>query len=141
MFPMTNGQAWKKTPPANPGASQLAGRIVAVALMGMVVTLMAGCNPFLFIAGDIDGDGIFNNADNCPYVVNANQSDGDGDGVGDACDLCPATSDPNQADSDGDGVGNVCDNCPDDSNPGQENADGDSAGAACDADDLNPLVQ
>ncbi len=35
--------------------------------------------------GDRDGDGVADDADNCPDVVNADQADADGDGVGDAC--------------------------------------------------------
>jgi hypothetical protein len=38
---------------------------------------------------DVDGDGVLNESDNCPYVANADQSDLDGDGIGDACDKCP----------------------------------------------------
>jgi len=35
---------------------------------------------------DGDGDGVPDEADNCPAVANAAQADADGDGVGDACD-------------------------------------------------------
>ena len=34
---------------------------------------------------DIDGDGVTNDIDNCPFVANADQTDTDGDNVGDAC--------------------------------------------------------
>jgi cysteine-rich repeat protein len=46
--------------------------------------------------GDRDGDGVPDDADNCPTVFNpvrpmdgGHQADVDGDGVGDACDPCP----------------------------------------------------
>jgi hypothetical protein len=42
-----------------------------------------GCPP---PPPDADGDGITDAADNCPFMANADQSDGDGDGVGDVCD-------------------------------------------------------
>lgn len=34
---------------------------------------------------DMDGDGVNDLCDNCPWVPNADQTDSDGDGVGDAC--------------------------------------------------------
>ena len=37
-------------------------------------------------AGDADGDGIDDGADNCPLAANASQVDADGDGAGNACD-------------------------------------------------------
>ena len=37
-------------------------------------------------ATDADGDGIADEADNCPGDANPGQEDGDGDGIGDACD-------------------------------------------------------
>ena len=49
-----------------------------------------------------DGDGIMNNADNCPTIPNGAQVDTDSDGTGDECD----------DDLDGDGVLNADDNCP-----------------------------
>ncbi len=39
--------------------------------------------------GDSDGDGIDDDVDNCPSVVNPDQADADGDGHGDACDSSP----------------------------------------------------
>jgi hypothetical protein len=46
-------------------------------------------NVFSF---DADGDGISDDNDNCPTVVNPDQTDTDGDGVGDACDVQPTTT-------------------------------------------------
>lgn len=42
--------------------------------------------------GDADGDGLSDDADNCPLAANADQADLDGDGAGDACDC--AVDDP-----------------------------------------------
>jgi kumamolisin len=58
---------------------------------------------------DADGDGIGDDADNCPAVANPDQKDRDGDGVGDACDNCPTVCNPDQTDTDGDGAGDACD--------------------------------
>ena len=51
---------------------------------------------------DLDGDGVPNIADNCPYFSNPTQDDVDGNGVGDIC----------ETDSDGDGVLDKDDTCP-----------------------------
>jgi hypothetical protein len=52
------------------------------------------------ISDDVDGDGIYGSADNCPASYNPLQTDTDGDGLGDLCDPCPA--DPfNQCDPNG----------------------------------------
>nr|WP_281168643.1 thrombospondin type 3 repeat-containing protein [Gilvimarinus chinensis] len=111
---------------------------------------------------DRDGDGVSNNADNCPDTANGDQADADGDGIGDACDAltdsdsdgvadgadnCPMTPNADQADADGDGIGDVCDsdrdndgiinsgdNCPLVSNPNQSDIDGDGMGDVCDDD-------
>lgn len=50
---------------------------------------------------DRDGDGIPNEADNCPRLSNVDQADFDGDGAGTACDLCPATASGVAVDADG----------------------------------------
>lgn len=47
--------------------------------------------PVLYLSGDADGDGIFNDVDNCPYVDNEDQADADGDGIGDVCDTGDVT--------------------------------------------------
>ena len=39
--------------------------------------------------GDIDGDGILDDDDNCPSVANPEQKDRDEDGIGDECDPTP----------------------------------------------------
>lgn len=57
------------------------------------------CNP------DIDGDGVPNSLDNCPYVVNPNQEPSIIPGIGEAC------YDEN-GDQDGDGIPDKWDNCP-----------------------------
>jgi hypothetical protein len=58
---------------------------------------------------DSDGDGVWDDVDNCPDIPNADQADMDADGLGNACDNCPATVNPDQEDFDGDGVGDACD--------------------------------
>ena len=102
------------------------------------------------VFADSDGDGKFDDEDNCPTTPNASQVDTDGDGLGDACDLCPMVASPGDQvdddgngvgdvcdpcfDADGDGVGAACDNCPNDPNEDQLDTDGDGIGDACDDD-------
>jgi hypothetical protein len=43
----------------------------------------------LQIFSDVDGDGVFDQFDNCTEVANTDQLDTDGDGLGDACDPSP----------------------------------------------------
>ena len=78
---------------------------------------------------DPDGDGVFNNADNCDNDANPGQEDTDGDGIGNACD---------NPDSDGDGIEDSVDNCDLAPNPGQEDADLDGTGDACDGCAMDP---
>lgn len=59
-------------------------------------------------AVDSDSDGMFDPADNCIDVGNADQRDHDDDGRGDACDVCPHVQDAG-TDTDHDGVGDDCD--------------------------------
>jgi len=57
---------------------------------------------------DTDGDGIFDNVDNCRLVPSSNQHDEDGDATGDICDPCPQVANAT-ADGDSDGIGDACD--------------------------------
>lgn len=45
---------------------------------------------------DQDGDGVPDDADNCPAVANGNQADGDGDKIGNACDVVTFSTDGGQ---------------------------------------------
>ena len=75
---------------------------------------------------DSDGDGVFDFADNCPALANADQADLDADGVGNTCD----------SDRDNDNVLNDADAYPDDSSE-SSNFDGDAQGDNADTDDDN----
>jgi hypothetical protein len=79
---------------------------------------------------DSDGDGINDDADNCPAIQNPYQDDNDNDGLGNACD----------PDNDNDGILNSSDNCPLVVNADQADNDGDGIGDACDDDDDNDTV-
>jgi len=96
------------------------------------VDSIKGDRLYAYVAFDKDGDGIADDVDNCPSVVNVDQADADADLVGDACDNC--------IDPDHDGFGNsgypttTCqlDNCPTVYNPSQLDSNGDGIGNACD---------
>jgi hypothetical protein len=89
------------------------------------------------IGVDTDGDGVYDDEDNCPENSNPDQSDVDYDGFGDVCDTCP--NDPNN-DADGDSVCGDVDNCPYTPNSNQADFDEDGAGDVCDTDDDNDGV-
>jgi hypothetical protein len=95
-------------------------------------------------ANDLDGDGIENEADNCPNAQNPGQENGDTDALGNACDNCPLMPNPPvatmglgmiQRDHDGDGRGDACDLCPHIASADDADSDRDKIGAACDPDD------
>ena len=76
---------------------------------------------------DRDGDGVFDDYDNCPDVPNPTQANADFDAQGDACDSSTSTQD-----GDRDGVPDDGDNCPMVANAMQEDSDHDGLGDACD---------
>ncbi len=89
--------------------------------------LICDCELTLCNGGDIDGDGIVNDNDNCPEIYNPRQEDDDNDGIGNVCDY----------DADNDGVNDDSDNCVNTANPDQEDNDNDGIGDICDDDDDN----
>jgi hypothetical protein len=108
-----------------------------------------GCAPG---ETDSDGDGVFDNVDNCPAVQNADQTNTDGDAEGNACDAdddndnvsdtdeATNGTDPLLADTDSDNTNDDTDNCPLTANENQTDTDEDGDGNACDADDDNDNV-
>jgi hypothetical protein len=101
------------------------------------------------LTSDADGDGLYDQCDNCPSASNVSQADGDADGVGDSCDACPQDTendidgdgvcgDIDTNDFDGDGIRNAQDNCPFTANADQADQGGvgasilpDGIGDAC----------
>ena len=98
---------------------------------------------------DIDGDGLNNEEDNCPYFYNQDQTDSDNDGVGNVCDNCINDSNPDQDDKNKNNIGDACDdsvdkdqdgipdsidNCPRIPNADQLDNDQDGQGDECDDD-------
>jgi len=144
--------------------------VLAVLAFGCVAAALVAAAPARLGAaayahpepGDVDGDTVRDEVDNCPTVPNGSQLNTDGDTLGDACDPdddndnlpdtadnCRIVSNPDQADSDGDGRGDACppvdtdadgrydedDNCITVPNADQRDLDGDDKGDACDRDD------
>jgi hypothetical protein len=61
------------------------------------------------VAVDSDGDGINDDADDCPAFADPLQVDSDDDGVGDGCDNCPLAKNACQEDANLNGIGDICD--------------------------------
>ncbi len=77
-------------------------------------------------SNDDDKDGIKNDVDNCPDVVNPSQINSDDDSQGDACDL----------DDDNDTINDVIDNCPFEPNLNQVDSNGNGIGDVCEDNEL-----
>ena len=112
--------------------------------------------PWPRVPVDGDGDGLYDDEDNCPAVSNARQDDYDRDGTGDACDACPERSGSSRSgcpgavappsdmtraewrahfagtDWDGDGIPLPGDLCPLVASSNEGDRDGDGWGDACD---------
>ena len=79
---------------------------------GSVCDFTAEAGPIcISAAGDLDGDGLPNDKDNCQHAMGG-QYDEDGDGVGDDCDRCPIAPPRATPDTDSDMVDAPCDPAP-----------------------------
>lgn len=165
------GAAGPSGAPGSPGAPGSAGPSGPAGPTGEVED--SSCDPGEVVTGFVDGeatcaavavpgidtdaDGVPDDLDNCPLVVNPSQSDADDDGIGDACDTstdrdqdgvgdagfsnttspvsngpdnCTYMANPNQVDTDSDGLGDACDPCA--AGPNNLDADADGIPDACD---------
>ena len=87
---------------------------------------------------DIDGDGVINKLDNCPFDDNSRQKDSDNDHIGNECDNAPYHQNSQQSDIDYDGIGDIADNCKRYKNIDQKDDDNDGIGNECDSFIDNP---
>jgi hypothetical protein len=70
--------------------------------LGEMILGSAAAGASFGAGGDVDGDGVLDDTDNCPTAANPDQADADADGVGDACDTSAGkcgdgTVDPGEA--------------------------------------------
>jgi hypothetical protein len=90
-------QYWLQNPANNHGFILRPGQVAIKSVYSLYLKETASTFPTLvpyleirYVAGtDTDGDGVFDDDDNCPTVQNTGQEDTDGDELGDACDNCP----------------------------------------------------
>ena len=87
------------------GLSCLAGMCRESGASGACST--TGVDGMVDAAPDRDGDGVPDDLDNCPDMMNTDQANEDLDEFGDVCDICPISA--NNADADHDNVGDDCD--------------------------------
>jgi uncharacterized protein (TIGR03382 family) len=107
--------------PSIPNATQTITCIVGNTNCASVATIGDACNP------DIDGDGVPNTTDTCPFFSNPVQTDRPAANL--IASLCTGI------DTDQDGVPDFKDNCPFVKNPDQKDANANGIGDACDADE------
>jgi LysM repeat protein len=105
---------------------KLIGRSLFILLLvGLALLAMPARGTQMVVVaapGDFDNDGVPDDLDNCPTVVNPGQIDTNKDGIGDDC-----------SGRDGDGIFDDFDNCPHAYNPDQRNTYGGPAGDACES--------
>ena len=106
-------------PPA--GSPWLPGVLDGVAVSGADLDVGDIVLQEEVVGMDADGDGVADDADNCPDVANPDQGNRDGDALGDFCD----------PDADGDSIDDAEDNCVLFANADQADGDGDGLGDAC----------
>jgi len=89
---------WGGDAPANGGPNGYTGAVDVAPYLSNPAGCTACTDPN---APDSDGDGICDDADNCPNTANPAQADSDCDGVGNACDVCPNGDDSVDHNNDG----------------------------------------